>query len=112
MIGASGAISGTMAAAMRFAFQRGGPLLTWHHQDLAAYRVPALSLLESLRDFRFLAFVAVWFGVNAIFGLGGLQLDDGQSVAWEAHIGGFVAGGMLFSLFDPVSRHGYPEPRF
>jgi membrane associated rhomboid family serine protease len=104
MVGASAAISGTMAAAMRFAFQRGGPLTGWHAHDGAAYRVPAVSLLGSLRDPRFLAFVAVWFGINAIFGLGGLQLDNGQSVAWEAHIGGFVAGVLLFSLFDPVGR--------
>jgi membrane associated rhomboid family serine protease len=25
-----------------------------------------------------------------------------QPVAWEAHIGGFVAGLVLFSLFDPA----------
>lgn len=107
MVGASAAISGTMAAAMRFAFQRGGPLLSWHTHDDAAYRVPAVSLIGALRDPRFLAFVGVWFGINAIFGLGGLQLDNGQSVAWEAHIGGFVAGVLLFSLFDPVRRGRY-----
>ena len=27
-----------------------------------------------------------------------------QSVAWQAHIGGFLAGLLLFSLFDPVPR--------
>jgi membrane associated rhomboid family serine protease len=26
------------------------------------------------------------------------------SIAWQAHIGGFVAGLVLFSLFDPVPR--------
>jgi len=25
-------------------------------------------------------------------------------VAWEAHVGGFLAGLLLFSAFDPVSR--------
>ncbi len=44
MIGASAAISGTMAAAMRFAFQRGGPLSFWRDGDDAAYRVPAIPL--------------------------------------------------------------------
>jgi membrane associated rhomboid family serine protease len=110
MVGASAAISGTMAAAMRFAFQPGGPLTSWHTQSEASYQIPAVSLLNSLRDPRFLAFVAVWFGINAIFGLGGMQLDDGQTVAWEAHIGGFVAGMLLFSLFDPV-RDGYSATR-
>ena len=29
---------------------------------------------------------------------------DGASVAWQAHIGGFFAGLLLFSLFDPIPR--------
>ena len=44
-------------------------------------------------------------------GPGSGQLDswiaigaDGASVAWQAHIGGFFAGLVLFSLFDPVPR--------
>lgn len=107
MVGASAAISGTMAAAMRFAFQPGGPLRrrSVREYDDAAYSVPAVSLIASFRDPRFLAFVVVWFGINAIFGLGGMQLEAGQTVAWEAHIGGFVAGLLLFSLLDPVDRH-------
>jgi membrane associated rhomboid family serine protease len=53
-----------------------------------------------------LAFLAIWFGVNIIFGIGsiGVGMDEGQSVAWQAHIGGFVAGLILFALFDPVPR--------
>ena len=55
MIGASAAISGTMAAAMRFVFQQGGPLAVWRRQsDGKSYRVPASSLLATLRDPRFL----------------------------------------------------------
>jgi hypothetical protein len=61
MVGASASISGAMAAAMRFAFQRGGPIGLWRDND-DAYRVPALSLLGSLRDPRVLAFLVVWFG--------------------------------------------------
>ncbi len=44
MIGASAAISGAMAAAMRFAFQRGGPLATVARREDEAYRVPAVPL--------------------------------------------------------------------
>jgi membrane associated rhomboid family serine protease len=47
----------------------------------------------------------VWFGVNIIFGLGSISVGaEGATVAWQAHIGGFIAGLMLFSLFDPVPR--------
>ena len=46
----------------------------------------------------------MWFGLNLLFGLGSVSIVTGekQSVAWEAHIGGFLAGLLLFSLFDPV----------
>ena len=102
MIGASAAISGTMAAAMRFAFQRGGPLNFWRG-DTADYRVPALSLFGVLRDPRVLVFLAAWFGINLLFGLGSMPLaGENQIVAWQAHIGGFLAGLLLFSWFDPV----------
>lgn len=102
MIGASASISGTMAAAIRFAFQRGGPLGILRSSDDAAYRVPALPLSGVLRDPRVLLFLAVWFGINIIFGVGSFpSLTGGESVAWQAHIGGFLVGLLLFSLFDP-----------
>jgi membrane associated rhomboid family serine protease len=67
--------------------------------------VPALSLMRALRNTRVLAFLGVWFGVNIIFGIGSIAIGaDGASVAWQAHIGGFFAGLVLFSLFDPVPR--------
>jgi membrane associated rhomboid family serine protease len=106
MIGASASVSGTMAAAIRFAFVRGS-FLSFRRGDAdAAAKVPALSLSRALRDPRVLAFLAVWFGVNIIFGLGSIAIGtDGASVAWQAHIGGFFAGLLLFSLFDPVRRN-------
>jgi membrane associated rhomboid family serine protease len=72
MIGASAAISGAMAAAMRFVFQQCGPLGVWRAGggDSDPYRVPAAPLLSTLRDGRFLLFLAVWMGLNALFGLG------------------------------------------
>ncbi len=55
-----------------------------------------------LRDRRVLIFLVVWFGINLLFGLGSMPLaGEGQMVAWQAHIGGFVAGLLLFSWFDP-----------
>jgi membrane associated rhomboid family serine protease len=103
VIGASAAISGTMAAAMRFAFQRGGPLSFRRNGDATDYRVPAVPLSGMLRDPRVLAFLAVWFGINILFGLSSLPVPGvgaNQVVAWQAHIGGFLAGLFLFSWFD------------
>jgi len=106
MIGASASVSGTMAASMRFAFVKGSFLSFSRGDAEAAAKVPALSLWRALRNGRVLAFVAIWFGVNIIFGVGSIAIGmgEGQSVAWQAHIGGFVAGLILFALFDPIPR--------
>jgi membrane associated rhomboid family serine protease len=105
MIGASASVSGTMAAALRFAFVQGSFLSFRRGDAEAAAKVPALSLLRALRNTRVLAFLGVWFGVNIVFGMGSIAIGaDGASVAWQAHIGGFLAGLLLFSPFDPVPR--------
>jgi membrane associated rhomboid family serine protease len=105
MIGASASVSGTMAAAIRFAFVQGSFLSFSRGDAEAAAKVPALSLVRALRNPRVLAFLAVWFGINIIFGFFSIAIGtDGASVAWQAHIGGFFAGLVLFSLFDPVPR--------
>jgi membrane associated rhomboid family serine protease len=102
MIGASASISGMMAAAMRFAFQRGGPLSMLRSGDDEAYRVPAIPLTGVLSDARVLIFLAVWFGINIVFGIGSLPITGSDNpVAWQAHIGGFLSGLLLFSWFDP-----------
>ncbi len=105
MIGASAAISGAMAAAMRFVFQQGGPLGVFREADTDAYRVPAAPLMRTLRDPRFLIFLFVWLGLNTLFGLGTVSFGEaaGQEIAWQAHIGGFFAGLLLFTAFDPVA---------
>jgi membrane associated rhomboid family serine protease len=103
MVGASAAISGCMAAAVRFAFQGGGPLGLWRAHDTHAYHVPAAPLRAAVTDPRIFAFLVVWFGLNILLGLGSLPLNGGdQQVAWQAHIGGFLAGLILFPWFDPV----------
>jgi membrane associated rhomboid family serine protease len=102
VLGASAAISGTMAAAIRFAFQRGGPLSFRRSGGEADYRVPALPLTRAVREPAVVAFLVVWFGINLLFGVWSTPLTgENEVVAWQAHIGGFVAGLLLFSWFDP-----------
>jgi membrane associated rhomboid family serine protease len=57
-----------------------------------------------LRDRRMLLFVLGWFGLNWLLGLPLFAMPGvGEvSVAWQAHIGGFVGGLLAFSAFDPV----------
>jgi membrane associated rhomboid family serine protease len=99
-----------MAGSMRFAFQPHGPLATWQARDERSYHIPAVSLLAALRDPRVVIFLVAWFGLNILFGLLAFPVvGAGQVVAWEAHIGGFLAGLFLFPLFDPVPKEYPPE---
>jgi membrane associated rhomboid family serine protease len=103
VIGASAAISGMMGAAIRFVFQRGGPLAGIRGEEPGTYQVPALPLRRIIRDPRVLIFLLMWFGLNFLFGEFSAALPGvGENIAWEAHIGGFVAGLFGFSVFDPV----------
>ena len=103
LVGASAAISGAMAAALRFAFEAGGPLGYFRDGSQRAFHVPAAPLGQALRNPQVLVFLGVWFAINLVFGLGTLPdvLGSG-AIAWQAHLGGFLAGLLLFPLFDPV----------
>ena len=110
MVGASAAISGYMAAAIRFVFQPRGPLDLASGSGPHAHAVPALPLLAALRDLRVLAFLAVWFGLNLVFGAVAPPIVGAdQPLAWEAHLGGFLAGLLGFGAFDPVARISVPR---
>jgi len=101
MIGASAAISAHMAGASRFVFFAGGPLAGF--DGPAAYRRPAPPLRVAMVDRRVITFLAVWFGLNLLFGLFAGSTSFG-TIAWEAHIGGFLGGLILFRYFDPIAR--------
>jgi membrane associated rhomboid family serine protease len=100
LVGASGAISGMMGAASRFAFRidRSG--------NRASFDGPVLPMSRVFTYRTTVSFLAVWMVVNLAVGLGfGGPGMDGR-IAWEAHIGGFLAGFLGVRLFD--RRHG-PE---
>jgi membrane associated rhomboid family serine protease len=43
----------------------------------------------------------VWVALNIVLGVSGLTPDGfGYSIAWEAHLGGYFSGLLLFPLFD------------
>lgn len=113
VIGASAAISGQMAAAARFMFStpRGFGEVLRARQGVAFF--PAMPLSGLLRSPPALIFLGVWLAINLLAGVGvvGESLTGGASVAWQAHIGGFLAGLLLFDLFDRPSRPVEPpEP--
>jgi membrane associated rhomboid family serine protease len=101
MIGASAAVSGMMGAAARFVFGSGAGWFAandWPVQDVAQ---PRLSLLGVVKNSRAALFLGIWFATNLLFGMVAMPLGiTDASVAWEAHIGGFLAGLLLFPLVD------------
>lgn len=98
VVGASAAISGQMAAALRFVLSRRGHI-SYSSESIAA--LPLASIGETLKNPRILAIVTIWTTINIIFGLGFLSLDGTETgIAWEAHIGGFMLGLLGFGLFD------------
>lgn len=95
LVGASGAISGMMGAATRFAFRMD------HHQGPRAFRGRVLPISVVLRVPRVILFVSVWMGINFITGFFALVPNlDGGGIAWEAHVGGFLLGFFAIGLFD------------
>ncbi len=111
MIGASAIVSGATAAAATFVFAPGLRLGTLG-DDRSARAVAREPLGVLLRNPRAMTFIAVWFVSNFIFGAGVIPLfGEGSQIAWEAHIGGFMAGLAVFLLLDQGARRGRdPQP--
>lgn len=105
MLGASTAVSGIMAAAIPVIYGQGFRFGLADHASVR--RVRALPLMGIVRDRRAAFFTLVWLGLTLISGasfLTGSAFVGTQSIAWEAHLGGFVAGLIAFYLLDR------PEP--
>ena len=106
LIGASGAISGLMGAAFRFLFSslEAGPAA---FADATRY-LPLASLGETLRDRRIVGSIAVWAVFNVLLAFGAAGLTDAGGIAWEAHLGGFALGFLVYGFFDRPP----PPPQF
>ena len=89
-------VSACVGAAVRFAFtgnQGIGMNTTTHNAPL--------TIAQTFSNSRTLIFVAVWLGLNLVFGVGIVPVTGAEAgIAWEAHIGGLLAGLFLFGLFD------------
>jgi membrane associated rhomboid family serine protease len=100
VVGASGAISGLMGATFRFLF------LGIAGEFGAPRGVPLMSLAEALRDRRILLVVAVATLFNALQAWGAGIITEGDGIAWEAHLGGFYSGLLLYGLFERMPPAG------
>jgi membrane associated rhomboid family serine protease len=110
LVGASGAISGLMGAAFRFLYSGldRGPLV---FADATRY-VPLTTLSEAVTDRRIVTSVIVWSVLNVLVAFGAAGLTDAGGIAWEAHMGGFFTGFLLYGWFDrPAAPPVVPDDR-
>jgi membrane associated rhomboid family serine protease len=106
VVGASAAISGQMAGALRFIFRPPG-LPAQRGTDFVT--APLMTLGQTLSDRRIIGFLVFWVAINAYFGISAVRIAGQEGgIAWEAHIGGFLCGLLLFGLFDK-RRAAQPE---
>lgn len=99
LVGASGAVSGMMGAMVRLIYAGGHDLATGIRRDPCAVR--PLGVAESLRLAGPRRFILLWMALNLALGVLNVGAgDDLGRIAWEAHIGGFVAGFLLLGAFD------------
>ncbi len=94
MIGASGAVAGMMGAAARSGFR----LRADAESDDQALMLPPIKRV--LRSRTVLMFLGLYILINV--GIGVFGATDGSpvaNIAWQAHIGGLVAGFVLLPLF-------------
>jgi len=101
VVGASGGVSGLMAAAMRIMYGR------LYYSDAGA----GPARLAPVFSKPIIGFTAIWIIANIVGGVTGLGVtDDATVVAWVAHLGGYFAGLFAIGLFDRSGRPA-PEPR-
>jgi membrane associated rhomboid family serine protease len=99
VVGASGAISGLMAAGLRMLPGQA----PWVQQSEAP--------LAPLFSRQILVFAVIWTAINLMtavtgFGMGG----ESGLVAWQAHLGGFFAGLLLCAPFDRLRPRDVDRP--
>lgn len=101
VVGASGAVSGVMAAAIPLMFGSGMRLGQTYRADLSTARPLTFFQIFSHRGAFF--FTAVSFAItlySGATGWTGTSYVEYGGIAWEAHIGGFVAGLLAFYWLD------------
>jgi membrane associated rhomboid family serine protease len=100
LVGASGGIAGLTGAACRFVFQ---PPLVATDAETGERHVLGrrLARLGDLwHDRRAMPFIVVWLGLNAAVPFLPVLIGQSIEIAWQAHLGGFLAGLLLVPLFE------------
>jgi membrane associated rhomboid family serine protease len=109
MVGISAGVSGVMAAAIPIMYARGG-MWSMTSADQMAHITP-LTPIQIITQRTPLFFTIMWLGLQMVTAtsqyMTGTAFLEERVVAWEAHLGGFIAGFILFYVLD---RKPVPPP--
>ncbi|MCZ4272786.1 rhomboid family intramembrane serine protease [Maritalea porphyrae] len=100
LIGASGAVSAFIGGATRFVFQ---PVEMYTDEATGEVHVlgrKLASLTDIVKNRRALSFAGFWLALNILFGLVPGIVGISGSVAWQAHLGGYVAGYFMVAWLE------------
>ena len=99
VVGASGAISGLMAAALRML------------PGQTPWAEPGAAPLAPIFSRQMLVFTAMLVAINVLTGVTGLPLGgENAQIAWQAHLGGYLAGLFLCGPFDALRPRSVGAP--
>jgi membrane associated rhomboid family serine protease len=102
MIGMSAGVSGMIAAAIPIMYAENFHVATVSKPHM--HQLVPLTLKEIMVHKQALAFTAMWVGLTVFTAtsqyLTGTAFLEERVVAWEAHVGGFIAGFVAFYLLD------------
>jgi membrane associated rhomboid family serine protease len=101
-IGASGAIAGVMGA------------YAWFYPHARVQAVLPLFVIMQVFIVPAPVFLGIWFAIQTFSGIAASTAGQATGVAWWAHIGGFVAGGLVALVVGraQLARHPVSERRF
>jgi membrane associated rhomboid family serine protease len=99
LVGASGAIAGVL----------GAYLFTYPHNRV---KVLVIFFLITVIQLRAMWVLGIWFGWNLIQWAFSIGISDRVSVAFSAHIGGFVFGAGLIILYRLATKQPIWPPRY
>ena len=110
LIGASGGVAGLTGAATRFIFQ---PVLVARHPETGQQVIlgrKLASIGEVFTNPRSRYFALIWLILNAAIPFLPLLTGTSLGIAWQAHLGGFIAGMLMVGLFERPVPPPAPAP--
>jgi membrane associated rhomboid family serine protease len=108
LVGASGGIAGLTGAACRFIFQ---PIVVARDPATGEARILGRRMArlgDLARNQRAAFFIGIWLVLNAAVPFLSMLVGQSIGIAWQAHLGGFLAGLFLAPVFERRPKEDVP----